>query len=121
MSTAFLYVLLSLPLVGAYALLGLGITVIYQASRVLNLAHGAMAMVGAYVTYEAYHVGVFVPLAVLMGVAGGAALGFFLERFFVRRLRGAGATTQTVGTVSPASSSHCFVSPTLVSRCAALR
>jgi branched-chain amino acid transport system permease protein len=100
MSTVLLYALLSLPLVGAYALLGLGITVIYQASRVLNLAHGAMAMVGAYVTYEAYQVRIFLPIAVLLGVSGGGLLGFLLERFFVRRLRGSGATAQTVGTVA---------------------
>ncbi|MHB8718210.1 MAG: branched-chain amino acid ABC transporter permease [Candidatus Dormibacteria bacterium] len=95
-----LYLVLALPLVGAYTLLGLGITVIYQASRVLNLAHGAMAMAGAYVTYEAFHVHLPLPLAVLLGVAAGAVLGLLLERFFVRRLRRSGATTQTVGTVA---------------------
>src|SRR5439155_15264974 len=44
MRLLFIDVLLSLPLVGAYAMFGLGIVVTYQASRVLNLAHGAMAM-----------------------------------------------------------------------------
>jgi branched-chain amino acid transport system permease protein len=100
MNTLLLYALLSLPLVGAYALLGLGITVIYQASRVLNLAHGAMAMVGAYVTYQAHQMHVVLPVAVCLGVCGGGVLGFLLERFFVRRLRSSGATAQTVGTVA---------------------
>jgi sulfate-transporting ATPase len=81
-------------------LLSLGITVIYQASRVLNLAHGAMAMIGAYVTYQlaTWHV----PLAVaaLSGVAAGGLMGVLVERIFVRRLRAAGPTTQTVGTVA---------------------
>lgn len=104
MSTLLLYFVLSLPLVGAYALLGLGITVIYQASRVLNLAHGAMAMMGAYATYAAvtrFHLPVAV--AVAAGVAMGAALGLLVEYVFVRRLRSAGPTTQTVGTVAALS------------------
>ena len=85
---------------GAYALLGLGITVVYQASRVLNLAHGALAMGGAYATYQLvlWHVPL-VPAA-LGGVVSGALLGVVVERVFVRQLRSAGPTTQTVGTVA---------------------
>jgi len=100
MSTFLLYIVLSLPLVGAYALLGLGITVIYQSSRVLNLAHGAMAMGGAYATYQLalWHLPLLV--AVIAGVVTGALLGVLVERVFVRQLRSAGPTTQTVGTVA---------------------
>jgi sulfate-transporting ATPase len=100
-SQVLVYAFLSLPLVGAYALLGLGITVIYQASRVLNLAHGAMAMAGAYITYQAAaRWNLPLPLAVVGGVAMGAVLGLVVERVFVRGLRSAGPTTQTVGTVA---------------------
>jgi branched-chain amino acid transport system permease protein len=112
---ALLYVVLALPLVGAYALLGLGITVIYQASRVLNLAHGAIAMGAAYTTYELnrdqlllpraaaeqfsrYHL--ILPLAVAGGIAAGALLGLLIEQVLVKHLRAAGPTTQTVGTVA---------------------
>jgi branched-chain amino acid transport system permease protein len=100
MNLFFLYLLLSLPLVGSYALFGLGITVIYQASRVLNLAHGAMAMGSAYACYQLHiwHVPLF--LAVGAGLATGALLGLVVDVVFVRRLRPAGATTQTVGTVA---------------------
>lgn len=100
MNTFFLYLVLSLPLVGAYALLGLGITVIYQASRVLNLAHGAMAMGAAYAAYQLAHWRVPAYIAVVMGVVVGALLGLIVENIFVRRLRSAGPTTQTVGTVA---------------------
>jgi len=100
MDTIVLYLVLSLPLVAAYALLGLGITVIYQASRVLNLAHGAMAMGGAYITYQLALWHVPLPVAVAGGVATGALLGVVIERVFVRQLRSAGPTTQTVGTVA---------------------
>lgn len=100
MNTFLLYLVLSLPLVGAYALLGLGITVIYQASRVLNLAHGAIAMVSAYICYQLALWHLPLPLAVVGGIGFGALLGLALERIFVRRLRSAGPTTQTVGTVA---------------------
>jgi len=101
LQTLLVNLLLSLPLVGAYALLGLGITVIYQASRVVNLAHGAMAMLAAYTTYQfavGWHLSLF--LAILLGIAMGALLGFGIEAIFMRRLRPGGATVQTVGTVA---------------------
>ncbi len=104
MSRLLLYVVLSLPLVGAYTLLGLGISVIYQASRVLNLAHGAMAMVAAYATYQLVtRMNVPLPIGVLGGLAAGAGLGLLVERIFIRQLRGAGPTTQTVGTAATLS------------------
>lgn len=101
MRTFLLDAVLSLPLIGAYSLLGLGITVIYQASRVLNLAHGAMAMTSGYVAFEVI-TRMHTPLVVGVVVAllWGAVFGLAVERFVVRRLRPAGPTTQTVGTVA---------------------
>jgi branched-chain amino acid transport system permease protein len=96
---AFVNVILALPLVGAYALFALGIVVIYRASRVLNLAHGAIATLPAYVAYSlAPHIG-SIP-AVVGGVLAGGLLGVAVERFVVRRLRSVSQTAQTVGTVA---------------------
>ncbi|MHB8508317.1 MAG: branched-chain amino acid ABC transporter permease [Candidatus Dormibacteria bacterium] len=109
MGTFLTYLVLSLPYVGAYAMLGLGITVIYQASRVLNLAHGAMAMGAAYFTYQLARWHLPVPVALVGGIAFGGALGLAVERVFVRRLRSSGPTTQTVGTVAVLSLSIAIV------------
>jgi branched-chain amino acid transport system permease protein len=59
-----------------------------------------MAMGGAYATYQlsVWHVPLL--LAVVGGVGAGALLGVLVERVFIRRLREAGPTTQTVGTVA---------------------
>jgi len=103
MTTIVLYLFLSLPLVGAYLLLGLGITVIYQASRVLNLAHGVMAMGAAYACYQLTKWHVPLALSLIAGLAVGTLLGLLLERVFVRRLRPSGPMTQTVGTVAALS------------------
>lgn len=94
------YALLSIPLIGAYAIFALGISVIYRASRVLNLAHGAMAMLPAYLVYSLVAAGVPMIVALVLGVAAGAGLGVAVERVFVRRLRAQGPTAQTVGTVA---------------------
>jgi sulfate-transporting ATPase len=94
-------IVLSVPLIGAYIIFALGIVVIFRASRVLNLAHGAMAMAPAYVYYQLatkWHAPVLVALVV--GVASGGVLGYGIERLFVRPLRRVSPTAQTVGTVA---------------------
>jgi branched-chain amino acid transport system permease protein len=92
-------VVLTTPLIGAYTMFALGIVFIYRASRVLNLAHGAMAMLPAYIAYSlSAPLGVY--MGALVGLASGAILGVLVERAIVRRLRGAGPTSQTVGTVA---------------------
>jgi branched-chain amino acid transport system permease protein len=92
--------LLATPLVAAYALFALGIVLIYRASRVLNLAHGVMAMAPAYVTNSLREAGVPMVVALVVGVAAGAVLGALVEWVFVRRLRTVSPTAQTVGTVA---------------------
>lgn len=93
-------VVLSAPLVAAYALFALGIVLIYRASRVLNLAHGVMAMLPAYVVAQLREAGLPVLPAMLVGVGSGALMGALVEGIFVRRLRKVSATAQTVGTVA---------------------
>ncbi|MGH2785987.1 MAG: ABC transporter permease subunit [Actinomycetota bacterium] len=100
MPAIFTHALLSLPFVGAYAMFALGIVVIYRASRVLNLAHGAMAMVPAYVSYSLVQAGVPIGVALFIAILFGAGLGISVEYVFVRRLRPQGSTAQTVGTVA---------------------
>ena len=100
MPAIFTHALLSLPFVGAYAMFALGIVVIYRASRVLNLAHGAMAMVPAYVSYSLVQAGMPIGVALFIAVLFGAGLGIAVELVFVRRLRPQGSTAQTVGTVA---------------------
>ena len=94
------FILLSTPLIGAYAIFGLGIVVIYRASRVLNLAHGAMAMVAAYLVYSMDKAGLPMLLSFPLGVISGGLLGLVIERLFVRSLRAVSTTAQTVGTVA---------------------
>ena len=51
---------------GIYALVALGWVLIYKCSGVLNLAMGELTLIGAYVTYTFYAIGVpFVPAVLL--------------------------------------------------------
>ena len=48
------FALLGLGLGALYSLASQGLMVIYRGSGVLNFAHGAIGMVGAYVEWEVY-------------------------------------------------------------------
>ena len=100
MKDLLVYAFLSIPLIGAFAMFALGISVIYRASRVLNLAHGAMAMLPAYFYYALMQKGIPLGISLLAAVVSGVLLGVAVERIFVRRLRAQGPTAQTVGTVA---------------------
>jgi branched-chain amino acid transport system permease protein len=100
MTRLLLFLLLSLPLIGAYAIFSLGLVVIYRASRVLNLAHGAMAMVPAYLVHTMAGWGLPLVLSFPVAILAGGGLGWLIERVFVRPLRSVSTTAQTVGTVA---------------------
>lgn len=99
MSYYFTSVVLALPFVGVYAMLAIGIVLIYRASKVLNLAHGVMATLPAYLLFSLAAAGAPLVLSLPLAVAGGGALGWFVERVFVRPMRSQSSSSQTVGTV----------------------
>ena len=66
------------------ALICSGLTIIYGTLGVLNLAHGAMFMLGGYAGYVAYHLyGSFV-VAVIAGSLFVAIVGILMERVIIR-------------------------------------
>ena len=68
-------------------LLAAGISLIYGVMGILNLAHGALYMVGAYVGWSiAVQYGMNFWLAVLMGGLAAGIIGLLMERVFFRRL-----------------------------------
>jgi branched-chain amino acid transport system permease protein len=72
-----------------YALLALGFVVVFKAGGVVNFAHPALLMVGAYFISRFsvdYHFPF--PLAVLAGVAIAVAIALLVERLLVRQVAG---------------------------------
>src|SRR3954468_22469213 len=68
-------------------LISSGLTLIFGVMGVINLAHGSLFMIGAYVAYVLTAAAAPLWLAVLAAVAFGALFGAVLERVLFRRFR----------------------------------
>ncbi len=80
----------ALALGGVYALVALGLTLVYGVMRVPNFAHGGLYMLGAYLTYASLSgLGVGYVPALLLAAAGVALLAAFMERAIFYPLRNA--------------------------------
>jgi branched-chain amino acid transport system permease protein len=72
-----------------YGLMALGLTLVWGAVRLLNLAHGAIFVVGAYAAYwvvSSLHQPILVALPV--GVAAAAAFAYVMHLVFIRPVLG---------------------------------
>jgi branched-chain amino acid transport system permease protein len=84
----------ALMLGGTYALLGIGLTLIFGIMRVVNFTHGELYAFGAYMMYALVMLaGVNFYVALPLAIALGVALGALLELVLLRRLRGADIDT----------------------------
>ena len=87
-----------------FALLGLGVVLIYKSSGVLNFAHGSMAMFSTYIYFEISRTfgGVPVVVATLMAVAFGALLGAGMYLAVFRRMQEAGLLAKVIASLAVA-------------------
>ncbi|MGH7332906.1 MAG: branched-chain amino acid ABC transporter permease [Candidatus Rokuibacteriota bacterium] len=82
------HVLNGLLLGGTYALLGIGLTLIFGLMSVVNFAHGEFYTLGAYVTYAILTLaGLPFVVAVPVAIGVGMLLGALAERVLLRPLR----------------------------------
>ncbi len=88
MDTLLQHLVNGLMLGGTYALLGIGLTMIFGIMNVVNFAHGEFYAAGAFATYALLVLGGLPFFASLAGaVAGGVVLGALVERLVLRPLR----------------------------------
>ena len=100
--TQFVYLTIAGLTIGAvYALVSLGVVVIYRISRVVNLAHGAMGIFTTFVFHYEFNQRLGWPVGVsfVATLAVGAVLGVVVERLFVGPVRPDGILTTLVMTV----------------------
>jgi branched-chain amino acid transport system permease protein len=71
-----------------YALVAIGIVLIYKSSSVPNLAQGAMVMLGAYVVLAFASAGFSLWAAIPLGILTMFGIGIAIERLALRRLAG---------------------------------
>jgi branched-chain amino acid transport system permease protein len=85
-----------------YALIGLGFTIIYNATTIINFAQGEMVMLGALSAISIYHLQPSLPLALLGGVAAVTLVGLLFERLALRPVKQATPLTLIIITVGGA-------------------
>lgn len=80
---------------GLYALVGIGLAVIFGVMRVINFAHGETMMIGMYLTFFLFtllHVDPY--LSLLVNMAALFLLGYLIYRFLVSRIEKAAEMNQ---------------------------
>ena len=85
-----------------YALMAVGLAMVFGILRLINFAHGDMMMVAAYIAAFALFAGLPLVLAIMLMVGGTVLIGLLVERAAYRPIRGAPdvAARRGVGTCS---------------------
>jgi branched-chain amino acid transport system permease protein len=77
-----------------YALVAVGLSIVFGVLKLTNFAHGDVMMVGAFTTVLLIGIGMpFVP-AMICGILGAALAGFLIERIAYRPIRNAPDVTR---------------------------
>jgi branched-chain amino acid transport system permease protein len=76
---------------GVYALLATGLSLMFGVMRIINLAHGSIALVGAYMAYLlVQHAGMSSYLTLVVILPGALVVGYALQRTLLERSLRAG-------------------------------
>ena len=85
---------------GVYALIGIGLTIIFGVMRIINFAHGDLLMLGMYATYYLFtlaHVDPFLSIVITMPLM--FLFGAFLQSTIINRVLGALPQNQILLTI----------------------
>ena len=85
---------------GVYALIGIGLTIIFGVMRVINFAHGHLLMLGMYATYYLFamaHVDPFLSIVITMPLM--FLFGAFLQKTIINRVLNALPQNQILLTI----------------------
>lgn len=82
---------------GVYALMASGLTLIFGVMRIINVAHGAFLILGAYLTYELFQLFALDPIAsILITVPVFFLLGWVIQRYILSRIENPDQTSVLV-------------------------
>ncbi len=82
-----------------YALMAVGVTMVYKSLGMLNFAHGDTMMIGTFLTLTFVQLGLPFPVAIVIGIAAAAIIGFLLERLILRRVQFSSFVNLLIATV----------------------
>src|SRR5262245_15998296 len=94
------FALLGIGAGSVYALVGLGLVLVYRGSGVLNFAQGAMGMIGAFTFYVWRDDGMPTVLAFVLSVGLGVVIGIATHFLIMRPLRRAPAISRLIATLA---------------------
>ncbi len=99
--TIFIQSLISGILIGGvYALIGIGLTIIFGVMRVINFAHGDLLMLGMYATYFLFTIaGVDPFVSIVFTIPLMFLYGGFLQKVFINKVLGALPQNQILLTI----------------------
>lgn len=83
----------ALSLGGIYAILGLGLAMVFSIFGLINFAHGDLMTIAGYVLFFTLSVGLPFALAAILAVAAATVAAMLMERVAFRPLRGASVPT----------------------------
>ena len=99
-ASAFDYAVNGLIVGNIYALLAVGLALIFGVSNLINFAHGSVYTVGAYIGWASItYLHTPLPLTLLVVVAGCGLLGVAIERIGLRPLAGAARIAPLLATI----------------------
>ncbi|QNG19776.1 ABC transporter permease [Rhodococcus triatomae] len=117
MDTFVTFTLMGLVLGSVYAIAASGLVLTYNTSGIFNFAHGAQAMLGAFLFWQlryGWELPLVVSLVVVLGIVG-PGMGWLLYTVIMRGLRDTAEVTKIVVTVAVLlgmlSASHWFWNP----------
>ena len=79
----------ALGLGSIYALVAIGLAMVFGILRLINFAHGEVLMLGAFAAYYLAQAGLPFPVVALLAVLATVAAGLLMERVAYRAIRGA--------------------------------
>src|SRR2546423_864825 len=93
MTNFFQTIIQGLLLGGVYALAASGLTLVFGVMNVINVAHGALLILAAYITWQLWlHAGIDPLLAILITTPTMFAIGWLIYRLTIQRIRDAPAS-----------------------------
>lgn len=82
-----------------YALMAVGVTMVYKSLGMLNFSHGDIMMIGTFIVLTLIKSGIPLLAAICIGVIATAVIGFLLERLILRRVEFSSFTNLLIATV----------------------